>query len=272
MRQIDRLYYEYEFSAVAQALYGLVWNDYCDWYVEVSKAKLQDAGTRDNCLAIQDFVLRQALLLLHPLMPFITEELWSQLGFSGPKGGLISDSRVVDASQSASALRMLGVRPDAVQAASVERMKAFVSQARSLKAEHGAASRRDVRLVVKAGDAAWATIEANLAKLLRMAGAAGITRGDDFKGMPAAVTPLGTLGIDLAHSGGGGADRKRLSGELEALGRHIAATEARLANEAFVSKAPPAVLEGARRQLAEQQAKRAELERLLGPHGGGEGR
>jgi valyl-tRNA synthetase len=146
-------------------------------------------------------------------------------------------------------------------------MKAFVSQARALKAENGAASRRDVRLVVKAGDAAWATIEANLAKLLRMAGAAAITRGDDIKGMPAAVTPLGTLGIDLAQSDGGGAEKKRLSKELENLGRHIAASEARLSNEAFVAKAPPAVLEGARRQLAEQRAKRVELESLLGPPG-----
>jgi valyl-tRNA synthetase len=267
MRQIDRSYYEYEFSAVAQALYAFVWNDFCDWYLEVSKAKLLAEGSRENCLALQDFVLRQALILLHPIIPFITEELWSQLGFGGPRGGLISESRVDDASQSASALRMLGVRPDPVQAASVERMKAFVSQARALKAEHGAASRRDVRLVVKAGDAAWATIEANMPKLLRMAGAAAITREGDIKGMPAAVTPLGTLGIDLAQSDGGGAEKKRLSKELESLGRHIAASEARLSNEAFVAKAPPAVLEGARRQLAEQQAKRAELESLLGPSG-----
>jgi valyl-tRNA synthetase len=60
-----------------------------------------------------------------------------------------------------------------------------------------------------------------------------------------------------------GAERARLKKELEALAKHIAGTEARLANEAFVSKAPPAVLAGARKQLADQQAKAAELERLL---------
>jgi valyl-tRNA synthetase len=69
--------------------------------------------------------------------------------------------------------------------------------------------------------------------------------------------------LDLASAVDAGAEKVRLSKELEQLAKHIAGTEARLANEAFVSKAPPAVLEGARRQLADQQAKRTELERLL---------
>jgi valyl-tRNA synthetase len=78
-RQVDRLFYNFEFSAVTQALYAFFWNDFCDWYVEVSKSKLQDPETKANCLAIQDFVLRQTLILLHPIIPFITEELWTQL-------------------------------------------------------------------------------------------------------------------------------------------------------------------------------------------------
>jgi len=100
-----------------------------------------------------------------------------------------------------------------------------------------------------------------------MVGAAEVLRRERVDGAPAAVTPLGTVYLDLASSVDAGAERARLERELEQLSRHIAATEARLANTAFV-KAPPAVLEGARRQLAEQQAKRAELERLrqaLGP-------
>jgi valyl-tRNA synthetase len=266
-REVDRCFGEYEFSAATQALYGFFWNDFCDWYVEVSKTKLLDPATKDNCLALQDLVLRQTLLLLHPFIPFITEELWSQLGYAEAGGGFIADSRIEDASQSATALGVLGAKPDRTQAESVERIKAFVSQARALKAERGVASRRDVRFLVKANDAAWATIEANLAKLLRMAGAAGFARQENFDGIPAAVTPLGTLGLDLAAYLDAGAERQRLARELEALSKHIAGTEARLANEAFVSKAPVAVLEGARRQLAEQRAKRAELERLLKPAG-----
>jgi valyl-tRNA synthetase len=154
--------------------------------------------------------------------------------------------------------------PDSAQAASVERMKGFVSQARALKAERGVASRRDVRFLVMSDDPAWATLDGNRSKLLRMVGASEIIRKDTFDGIPAALTPLGTLGLDLAAAEDSGAERQRLTRELEAIRKHILGTEARLANRAFVDKAPAAVLEGARRQLAEQQAKRAELERLLG--------
>ncbi len=262
-RDVDRCFAEFEFSAAAQALYGFFWNDFCDWYVEVSKSKLQAEETKANCLAIQDLVLRQALLLLHPFIPFITEELWSQLGYAGSRGGSIMDGVLEDASRCATALGTLGAKPDPAQAAAVERMKSFVSQARALKAEHNLASRRDVKFLLIAKDQAWATVESNLAKLTRMAGAAEIQRRAVVDGAPAAVTALGTLYLDLASSVDAGAEKIRMSKEIAALEKHIAGTEARLANKAFVDKAPPAVLEGARRQLSEQQAKRAELERLL---------
>jgi valyl-tRNA synthetase len=262
-REVDRFFSEFEFSSAAQALYGFFWNDFCDWYVEVSKTKLQAEDTRANCLAIQDLVLRQTLLLLHPVIPFITEELWSLLGYSGPRGGSIMDCVLEDASRCAAALGVLGAKPDREQAASVERMKLFVTQARALKAEHGQAGRRDVKFLLIARDAAWATVEANLSKLLRMAGAAQIARREKVDGAPASVTALGTLYLDLASSVDAAAERIRITREIEALDKHIAATEARLANRAFVSKAPASVLEGARKQLADQRARRAELERLL---------
>jgi valyl-tRNA synthetase len=262
-REVDRCFAAFEFSAAAQALYGFFWNDFCDWYVEVSKSKLQAEDTKANCLAIQDLVLRQTLLLLHPIIPFITEELWSQLGYGGPGGVSISGSSVEDASRAATALGSLGAAPDAAQAATVETMKAFVSQARALKAEHNLASRRDVKLLLLTSDTAWTLIEANMAKLLRMAGAAEITRREQVDGAPATVTALGTLYLDLATSVDAGAEKVRITKEIDALAKHIAGTEARLANQAFVSKAPPAVLDGARKQLADQQAKSAELLRLL---------
>jgi valyl-tRNA synthetase len=120
-----------------------------------------------------------------------------------------------------------------------------------------------VKFFVITSDEAWSKIQANLAKITRMAGAAEVVRQEKVDGAPAAVTPLGTLYLDLASTVDAGAERARLKKELEALAKHIAGTEARLANEAFVSKAPPAVLAGARKQLADQQAKAAELERLL---------
>jgi valyl-tRNA synthetase len=261
-REVDRCLANFEFSAAAQALYGFFWNDFCDWYVEVSKSKLVASATRMNCLAIQDIVLRQTLLLLHPFMPFITEELWQLLGYGRP-GSFIADAHLRNASELATTHSLQGVRIDHTQVAAVQAIKTFVSQARALKADHNLASRRDVKFFVITSDEAWAKIQANLAKITRMAGAAEVVRQEQVDGAPAAVTPLGTLYLDLASTVDAGAERARLKKELEALAKHIAGTEARLANEAFVSKAPPAVLAGARKQLADQQAKAAELERLL---------
>ena len=261
-REVARCFNEFEFSAAAQALYGFFWNDFCDWYVEVSKAKLQDPETKGTCLAIQDLVLRQTLLQLHPFIPFITEELWEQLGYGAP-GKFIEDARLEDSSQLASVAQVRGVVIDRAAVATVERLKQFVSQVRALKAEHNLASRRDVTFLVTTTDAEWAVISGNLAKLARMAGAAKVERREWVEAAPAVVTPLGTAYLDLASAVDAGAEKARLAKELEQLAKHIAGTEARLANEAFVSKAPPAVLAGARRQLADQQAKRAELERLL---------
>ncbi|HXA14759.1 MAG TPA: class I tRNA ligase family protein, partial [Opitutaceae bacterium] len=262
-RDVDRCFAGFEFSAAVQALYGFFWNDFCDWYVEVSKTKLQSADTRTNCLAIQDVVLRQTLLLLHPFIPFITEELWQLLGYGAPNTFLMRDARVDDSSQLATAFIDRGVKLDHSQVASVEAVKVFVSQARALKADHNLASRRDVRFFAISTAAAWATIQASMAKLTRMAGAAEIIRKDSVDGAPAAVTPLGTLYLDLAGTVDAVAEKQRLAKEIETLAKHIAGTEARLSNQAFVSKAPPAVLDGAKKQLADLQAKKTEMERLL---------
>jgi len=163
-QEVERCFKEFEFSAAVQALYGFFWNDFCDWYVEVSKSKLQSPETKPNCLAIQDLVLRQTLLLLHPFIPFITEELWSLLGYGEP-GSLIQDQRLETAVQLAAATEARGVALDRTRIAEVENLKTFVSQARSLKAEHNLASRRDVTFLVTANDAGWRTIEASTARL-----------------------------------------------------------------------------------------------------------
>ena len=261
--QIEKAFREFEFSAAAQGLYGFFWNDFCDWYVEVSKSKLQDPLTKANCLAIQDLVLRQTLLLLHPFIPFITEELWSLLGYGLQGSLLMRDARVEPVATLTTILSDHKLLPDAHEAAKVEAIKIFTSQARALKSEHNLASRKDVRFFVSTSSQHWSSIEGNLAKLLRMAGASEITRKDVVEGAPAVVTALGTLYLDLASTVDPAAEKLRLTKELEKLTAHISATEARLSNSTFVDKAPPAVIEGARKQLAEQKAKKSELERLL---------
>jgi valyl-tRNA synthetase len=258
-REVDRCFAEFEFSAAVQALYGFFWNDFCDWYVEVSKSKLQDASTKASCLAIQDLVLRQTLLLLHPFTPFITEELWHLLGYGSAGTFLMRDTQLENCSQMAGR----GLQLDVAAAALVGQLKAVVSQVRAFKAEQGEAANRASEFIVEAGDAHWAVLEANLAKLKRMTGAASITRGAMSPNAPAIVTAYGSWNLIKQLKGDPAAEKTKLKKELETIAKHIAGTEARLANEAFVSKAPPAVLEGARKQLSDQKAKQAELQRLL---------
>jgi valyl-tRNA synthetase len=263
-REVDRCFREFEFSAAVQALYGFFWGDFCDWYVEISKAKLQSADVKGNCLAIQDLVLRQTLLLLHPFIPFITEELWHQLGYS-PADKFIEDYHLENASQVANAGVLHGLVLNHAAATKVEQLKTYVSKTRALKAEYNVASRRDVMLSNVAVSVITSNvIDENRDKLLRMIGAKQIVNVSvPPVGAPATVTSLGTTYLVVASAVDAGAEKARLTKELDQLTKHIAGTEARLANQAFVSKAPPAVLDGARKQLADQQAKRAELERLL---------
>jgi len=161
------------------------------------------------------------------------------------------------------ALGGAGVSVDLAQAGSIDAIKTFVTQARALKAEGGVASRRDIKLQVSASDDSWAALLPHLSKLLRMAGAEAIARGPGAEGMPATVTTFGRLYLDAGSAIDPAAEKLRLSKEIEKLKQHIAGTEARLANEAFVSKAPPAVLEGARKQLADLKSKLADTVRLM---------
>ena len=254
----------HRFNDAALAMYDFMWHHYCDWYVEYSKSVFrgEDAQRKQEVEQVMHYVFSNAIRLLHPFIPFITEELWQLLGYGAP-GTFIEDAHLENASQLASAPSLHGLALDHAQIAAVQSLKVFVSQARALKAEHNLASRRDVKFSVIAGDREWAVLAASAAKVNRLAGAAELVRRDAVAGAPAVVTALGTLYLDLASTVDVGAERARLAKELAALTKHIAGTETRLANPAFVGKAPPAVLAGARQQLAEQQAKRGELERLL---------
>ena len=262
MRTVERGFAGFEFAGATQRLYSFFWNDFCDWYVEVAKSRVQDAQAQPHVLAVQDLVIREFLLLFAPFAPFITEELWHLLGY-GPDGRFLQDTRIQTADQLSAALSSRGVVVDPAATQRVEKLKQLTTLARQLKAEQSVAQKRDVTFFALAGDADWSVLAASSAKLTRLLGAAVIQRAADKPALPAIVTPLGTLFLDTGIKLDAAAEKARLTKELEQIVKHIAGTEARLANEAFVSKAPPAVLEGARKQLADQKAKRAEIERLL---------
>jgi valyl-tRNA synthetase len=254
---------EHEFTAYAQGLYSFFWGDFCDWYVEASKARLRDAALVDNCLAVQDLVLRQFLLLLHPVAPFISEELWHLLGY-GTEKDFIQNHHTGTGGDLLRVLRENGIKLSAAKVADVALLREFVASVRGLKSQANQATRRDAVITVVAKDAtAKALLTANREKLSSLAGLAEIGFADDAGERTGSLTSLGTVMLELSGTVDVAAEKVRLAKELAKLEQAVAAGEAKLTNEAFVSKAPPKILEGARKQLDEAKAKRDEIARML---------
>jgi valyl-tRNA synthetase len=254
---------EHEFTAYAQGLYSFFWGDFCDWYVEASKARLKDPTLVDNCLAVQDLVLRQFLLLLHPVAPFISEELWHLLGY-GTEKDFIQNHHTGSGGDLLRVLRENGIKLSAAKVADVALLREFVASVRGLKSQANQATRRDSAVTIVAKDATAKTLlQSNRDKLSSMAGLAEITFADDAGDRTGSLTSLGTVLLELTGTVDVAAEKVRLVKELTKLEQAVAAGEAKLTNEVFVSKAPPKILEGARKQLDDAKAKRDEIARML---------
>ena len=254
---------EHEFTAYAQGLYSFFWGDFCDWYVEASKARLKDPTLVDNCLAVQDLVLRQFLLLLHPVAPFISEELWHLLGYGAEKD-FIQNHHTGSGGDLLRVLRENGIKLSAAKVADVALLREFVASVRGLKSQANQATRRDSVVTIVPKDAtAKSLLQSNHDKLSSMAGLAEITFAEDAGDRTGSLTSLGTVLLELSGTVDVAAEKVRLAKELAKLEQAVAAGEAKLTNEAFVSKAPPKILDGARKQLDDAKAKRDEIARML---------
>ena len=264
IRMVDEAYEAYSFSGITQHIYSFFWNDFCDWYVEVSKGKVRNPDAQATCLAIQDLILRQTLLLLHPFCPFITEELWHLLGF-GEKGSHIQDALPMTSDELENALGEAGLKLDRGAVAQVDEIREAVTLLRSLKADYQLSNKKDVKIMV---EESTLTLDGDAREVFGVIEALGgfsdiETVSESPDGAPAIVTPLGTFHLDLSSSLDVEAEQDRLNKELAKLDKVIMGTRKRLENSSFVDKAPEAVVEGARRQLEENERKRAEIERLL---------
>jgi valyl-tRNA synthetase len=261
-QRLTEAYRLFECNQVTHILYEFFWSDFCDTYVEVSKSKLTQVALKQNVLAIQDLVIRQLLLMLEPLTPHITEELWSELGYS-KNGSLLQQNQIETSEQLIEFLSARSITLDREAAGQVDRLEELISKTRALKAEYKLGNKRDVSLFYKAGDSATSLIEANKGSLLKQIGAETLESTSEDKDLPASVSELGTVYIDLTSSVDAEAEKDRLSKELQKLQKAIMAGESKLKNEKFMSNAPAKIVEGAKAQLAESLAKKEELEKLL---------
>lgn len=259
-QEVERCFADFDLAPYTHKLYAFFWSDFCDWYVEASKGKLRGAvEVRDNCLAIQDLVLRQLLQLSHPVMPHITEELWSGLGYAEATP-FIQESKLLNAEGLLGALSL-----DRSAAKRVAQLQEFISEARALKAKYNLANKRDASLFYGAEGSATEVIERNADLICSLAGLGCLDplAGKNVEGLPAAVTPLGSIYLDLSSSLDVATEKARLEKELSRLDKLVAVGENKLKNPKFVEGAPEVVVEGARRQLMETRSKRDETMRIL---------
>jgi valyl-tRNA synthetase len=244
---------QFRFQDGARTIYDFVWTVLCDWHLEYAKDDLygDDPVRREQVLRLLTHVFSTSLKLLHPYMPFLTEELWHVMGY---------------ATESESILVAPWPRPlpsgDAEQwglsapiAEYVEAKHELISAGRSLRADYGIPPSRQVRFIVHAVDAAAAArIERDRRGMLALlrAETIDISAGGEEKGMPVALAKLGAIYLPLAGLIDVRAEVDRLQIELAKGRGFLHAIDAKLANDAFVSKAPPAI-------VAQQRAKRGEL-------------
>jgi valyl-tRNA synthetase len=245
--EVERGYAEYRLDHVAQAIYRFVWDEYCDWYLELAKVELQasDAARLRGTRRTLARVLEATLRLAHPIIPFITEELWQRVS-------------VVAARRAAHQTTSLMVQPyprarperiDPAADAAIARLKALVEACRTLRSGLGLAPSQRVPLVVAGDDGTVAAFRAPLIALARLSDLTVVA--GDLPASDAAVAVVGTTRLSLVVPVDVAAERARLGREIARLESEIAKARGKLGNQAFVAKAPPAVLDQERRRLAD---------------------
>jgi valyl-tRNA synthetase len=246
---------EYEFNRAVQILHTFFWNDYCDWYIEVSRTRIND-----TVLAVHDLLLRQLLLLFHPFIPFVTEELWQGHGYGT---NFLGEELLETGDQLRKILSKIDLSKAQDQMEEIASIRELVVAARALKAQFGLSSRRDVKFYFKADGAAKAVIDRHRRDIKHLLLTQFFAPTEEAPQLPTAIVALGSLYMDTANSLDIVAEREHLRREIAALDRLIAINGEKLRSESFLARAPKEIVAGAQNLLAENVAKKKELEAVL---------
>lgn len=260
MAQVEQLLNAYEFNAALQALERFFWSDYCDWYVEASKLELR-RGENNTVVAVHDIILYCMLQLLHPFIPFITEELFVQLGY-GQEGHSIQEIPLLTPDELERMLLEQGISLEASTEKEISQLREVVSQLRALKAQFGLSANKSVQMTYVAAESSSEFLAAYREMIMALVGMADLSVAKT-PGKASVVTVWGTFSLELAGMIDVDKEVQRIQKEIEQLKNGIRANESKLQNEDFVRKAPAKVIEGARKMLAENQLKLSNAEKIL---------
>ena len=265
--EVEQSLADYRFDNAARAIYEFVWNEYCDWYLELAKVQVQQGApasaraTRRTLVRVLETVLR----LAHPIMPFITEELWQKLAplahrygergvqtLSGPELELaVAEQRYSIMTQAYPISD--AARIDEHAEAWVRELKAMIDACRALRGEMGISPLQKVPLIVAdASDSGRERLEAFAASLRALARIETVTIVSELPvGTRAPVQLVGNARMMLQVEFDLAAERERLGKEINRLVGEIAKAQAKLDNAGFVARAPVAVVDQEKRRVAE---------------------
>jgi valyl-tRNA synthetase len=253
LHEVEQAVSNYRFDLASQALYEFIWNEYCDWYLELSKPVLWDEhasalekrGTRRTLLTVLETWLRA----LHPFMPFITEEIWQTVGpLCGNNGATIMLQPYPQADDK-------GV--DNAANADIEWLKGVIVGIRNIRGEMNIPPGKDLTVLLRNGSERDSKrLEENAPFLKKLAKLAEVTWLSDAGEAPYSATALvGDLEILVPMAGliDKDAELERLAREIDKLEKDLSRIQGKLSNSSFVDKAPAAVVAKERDKLQAQQ-------------------
>jgi valyl-tRNA synthetase len=247
---VSQAFADYRLDNVASAIYTFVWDEYCDWYLEIAKVQLaqgsesQQRATRRTLMRTLETVLR----LLHPVAPFITAELWDVVAPAAGRKGPGSASSIVNAAYPQAQLEKIDPVADTYMA----RLKTVAAECRRLRSEMGLSPGDKVPLLTFGDDAFVAQAAPVLQALARLAEVRPVADEAAFAAATqnAPVALSGALRLALVVQVDAAAETLRLDKEITRLEGEIVKAEAKLNNESFVARAPAAVVEQERARVA----------------------
>ncbi|MBR7127833.1 MAG: valine--tRNA ligase [Lentisphaeria bacterium] len=259
VKSINAALKEFQFHSATHEVYELVWSEFCDWFIEAEKLPMRAGDeSKKRALQVLDYALFRILKLLHPFMPFITEELAHQMGFLGDDASIMFEAYPESDGADEEFASIVNF---------VDGKFAMISAARALKANYNLADGRKVKFYIKSADEAkTAFLHGEKASLMHLMNASELEISEvDYDSAangaaPSVLCDLGNIYLPLAGLVDIAEELKKLDKQKADLEKWIAASRAKLSNEKFVAKAPAQVVADAKVNLAEMEAK---LERVM---------